>query len=421
MTKTKLLVLLPALLLTAALAPTLGAQCTLTLSEEGIVRLESGDDRLVTWNSVPGASSYLMEELIEGINEPSGPDFTFGGPYTESRNGEGRGITQYHVNHAVTYKTRFRLIVTALKREDPSWQPCKDDVLFVVEPDQDLAIAASLRIVPFAGKIRGRNGSDYSTSLIIAGTGLGPSRYDPVPPPRHDGTVDPPYDQLPKLYQGRVYFRPIGTVASETDPSVEYAVGGEETLVYDDIMATLGVTGIGTIEVRPKIGYPSPLVDAIIENRMPNGKRVGVRVAGVLGRHHVSRGDSATVGIRNTNDTRIAIGIRTIGAGGRLYFERFSADGHRIATTERHVDANTTVTFALGDLFATPLMTGDRVMVGYSGTRLGGIPGHVFPSSYGSVLFLTETGNDLDNPGVVYREPQQERFYQDGFDRFVVY
>jgi hypothetical protein len=417
--KTKLLVLLLAAI---ALAPTLRAQCTLTLSEEGIVRLQSGDDRLVTWNAVPGASSYLMEELIEGINEPSGPDFTFGGPYTESRNGEGRGVTEYHVNHAVTYKTRFRLKVTALARENPTWQPCSDDVLFVIEPDQDLAIAASLRIVPFAGKVRGRNGSDYSTSLIIAGTGMGPSRYDPEYPPRPDGTVNPPYDELPKLYQGRVYFRPLGTSASDSDPSIEYAVGGEETLVFEDIMAALGATGIGTIEVRPKIGYPTPLVDAIIENRMPNGKKVSVRVPGVLGRHHVSRGgDSATIGIRNTNDTRIAVGIRTIGAGGRVFFQRLSADGHRLEETERFVDANATVTFALQDLFQTPLQTGDRVVASYYGLRLVGIPGHVFPTGYGSVFFLTETGNDLDNPGVVYREPLQERFYQDGFDRFVVY
>jgi hypothetical protein len=408
-------------LLTLTLAATVHGQCTVALSHSGIVRVQSDEETLLTWDAVPGATGYLVQEVIEGINEPGPPDTMFGGPYTESRNYEMPAVLrEFHVSHAVTYKIRFRYIVTALNRGDANWQPCSADVLFVIEPDQELATLAETRIVPFAGKTRGRNGADYATSLILAGTGLGPSRTDPEPPPRPDGSKNPTYDELPKLYQGRIFFRPLNTPASDTDPFIEYALGGEETLVFDDIMQSLGATGVGTIEVRPRAGHPAPLVDAIIENRMPNGNRVGVRVGGELARHHVGRGNSATVGIRNTQDTRLSFGIRTFGTGGRVYFERFSADGHLLETAERYVDGNTTVSWALQDLFLTPLMAGQRVVAGYSGFRLYGANGEQFGIPRGAMFFLTETGNDLDNPAVIYRDPLQDRTYQNGFDRFIV-
>src|SRR5688500_15429012 len=79
----RLAVLLLAMLtLTAAIH----ADCTLQLSEEGVVRLASGEQQTLSWTPVPGATSYYVESLIEGLNEPSGPDFMFGAPYTESRN-----------------------------------------------------------------------------------------------------------------------------------------------------------------------------------------------------------------------------------------------------------------------------------------------------------------------------------------------
>src|SRR5258705_359627 len=40
----------PCLLLTAAAA----AQCNIQLSEQGVLHLKSGEQRTVTWNSVPG-------------------------------------------------------------------------------------------------------------------------------------------------------------------------------------------------------------------------------------------------------------------------------------------------------------------------------------------------------------------------------
>src|SRR5213075_1217787 len=87
----------PSLLITAA-AP---AQCNLQLSEQGVLHLKSGEQRTVTWSSVPGATSYYTEDLIQSLGDPAAPDFALGGPYRESHNGESPNLTSYLLTHQV--------------------------------------------------------------------------------------------------------------------------------------------------------------------------------------------------------------------------------------------------------------------------------------------------------------------------------
>ncbi|HEX7149846.1 MAG TPA: hypothetical protein VF618_00040 [Thermoanaerobaculia bacterium] len=393
----------------ALLATPLHAQCTLQISEEGIIRIASGEERTLTWNAVPGASSYLVEKLIEGLNDPAAPDFAFGSPYTESRNFETRTAGSVQVKHSVLYKIRFRYIVTALNRDNPSFQPCSDDVLYVVSPDEQLATTASKRIVPIVGKTPGANGANYTTALIITGTGLGlPDDNDPA---------------TPKLYRGRIVFRPVGTAASENDPSIEYELDGDDTVVYDDIMASLGATGTGTLEVIPRTyGHPTPQVDAIIENHMPDSRRFGVRIPALWGRDLLDRHQTVTFGIRSVTDNRLSVGVRALGSGfSGLILQHLKADGTVVETTQRSAPAETTVLYSLQELFSAPFTPGDRVIVRYTGFELMGPSGTRFGSPGGVVLFLTETGNHFNNPNIVYRERMNGSRYDEGFDRFVVY
>jgi hypothetical protein len=387
-------------MLCAFAAATLHAECTIQLSEQGTVRIQSGDQRTLTWNTVPGASSYYVEKIFEGLGEPAGPDFTFGGPYTESHNYEGRAMTSFIVSHAVLYKVRVRYVVSALNRENASFQPCKADVLYVVEPDERLVSIASRRIVPIAGKSLGMNGASYSTSLILAGRSLGFNLGQPKP------------------FEGRIYFRPLGAPESTNDPSIAYSLNDDQTVVYDDIMQTLGATGIGSIEIVPRIGWPTPLADAIIENRSADGKRYGARVPAVWARERLATTDSMTVGIRNNTDTRIAIGVRTLGSGGNVHFQRLSANGDYHQVENRFAPDNATVLYPLQEIFGSALAPGDRVIVRYQG--FGNFP-HAAESSKGVVLFLTETGNDTNDPNIVYRDSLEASPYFQGYGPVVVY
>jgi hypothetical protein len=395
----------------ASMASPLFAQCTLQLSDEGIVRMNSGDERTLRWNAVPGASSYLVETLIEGLNEPSGPDFTFGGPYTESRNGEGRNLTQYPVRHSVLYKMRFRYSVTALNRENPLFQPCKDDVLYVVEPDPASVRIAQSRIIPVAGKTPGANGANFTTALVLSGTGRG--TYV------HPGEEE--YHAQNPLYQGRIYFRPLGTASSDSDPSIPYRMHGDDTLVFDDIMETLGANGIGTIEVIAESGRPIPLADAIVENKLTDGRRAGVRIPGAWGRDLLRTNETVTIGIRNMTDARVAFGLRAMGGPGHVIFRLLRANGTEVEVVHRQARGDTTELFPLRELFTNPLSPGDRIIAGYAAHRLFGHDGIVFPSARGVVLFATETGNDFNTPNMVYLESMNGSRYERGFDQWVVY
>ena len=394
-----------AVLLALAGSAPLHAQCTLQLSDEGIVRMASGATRQLTWNAVPGATSYRVEQVTEGLNEPSGPDFTFGGAYTEAQNGEGQGnFTSIEVRHTVLYKIRFRYIVTALNRGDAAFQPCSDDVLYVVEPDQELASIAATRYIPLAGKTPGANGANFATTLMLSATGLKGNPDDP-------GTA--------KIYQGRVYFRPVGTEASANDPSIAYAIDGDETLVLEDVMQQLGASGVGTLEVVPRIGFPSPMVEAIVENRQGDGQKTGVRVPAAWGRDLLEPRQAVLVPIRNMTDARLSLGVRSLGGPGSLILQHRKANGSVVETVQRFSAGNTTELFPLQQLFTSPLEQGDRVQVGYFSFDLRGAEDTRFPGAKGVLLFLTETGNHFNNPNVVYL-PSIAGRWENGFDRFVV-
>jgi hypothetical protein len=405
MTRSKRLAVLVLALL--VVTPALHAACTLQLSDEGVVRIQSGEERELTWNAVPGATSYYLEVLTEGLNEPSGPDFTFGGPYTESANYEGRQMTTFRVRHAVTYKVRFRYLVTALNRDDASWEPCSDEVLYVVEPDARLAAISSARYVPMAGKSPGANGANFSTALILTGAGRGTTDDDP---------------ETPKLYQGRIWFRPLGQAPSDTDPSMAYAIDGEETLVIDDVMASLGASGTGTLEILPKPGYPTPLADAVIENRGSDGRRFGTRIPAIWGRSLVQKHAFRTVAftLRSASDARIAVGIRSLGGDGSAIFGHKRSDGTEVEFTNVIFRGDTTTLHSLADLFAGPFEKGDRITVRFHGFDLRGFNGQRFPGARGGIIFLTETGNDFNNPNLIHPESMDGAPFHDGYDPFVI-
>ncbi|HYR27647.1 MAG TPA: hypothetical protein VEU30_04235 [Thermoanaerobaculia bacterium] len=405
MTRSKrLAVLVLALLITT---PAAHAVCTLQLSDEGVVRMQSGEQRELTWNAVPGATSYYLEQITDGLNEPSGPDFTFGGAYTESRNYEGQQMTLFHVRHTVTYKMRFRYVVTALNRGDASWEPCSDEVLYVVEPDPILAAVSSARYVPMAGRAPGANGANFSTALVLTGTGRGTTDDDP---------------ETPKLYQGKIWFRPLGTEPSESDPSMPYAIDGDETLVIDDVMASLGATGTGTLEIAPKPGYPTPLADAIIENRGTDGRRFGTRIPSLWGRSLVRHFNHKSIAfpLRSANDARIALGVRSLGGHGFAIASHVRSDGTAVEHVNFFAPGDTTLLHTLSDLFAGPFQAGDRITVGFNGRAFVGPGSERFTGARGVILFLTETGNDFNNPNIIHPESTQGAPFDDGFAPFEI-
>jgi hypothetical protein len=257
--------------------------------------------------------------------------------------------------------------------------------LKLTEPNQDLATADKARIIPIAGRTLGSGGTEYVTSLILHTTG-GPQLL----------LIGP-------IYRGRIFFRPLGTTASDGDPNIAYAFHpGADTLVFDDILQSLGVAGVGTIEVRPDRGFPAPRAAAIIETRLPGGTRVRERMQATVARDHLfehQASDVASVAIRNPADTLLTIGARTFGRGGWIVFERFASDGSLLGAAFREIGNDMTSAWSLQEMFNV-MLPGDHIVGTYTSNHGSGNDG----VGRGMLWFLLETGKDLNDPNVTVLE-----------------
>jgi hypothetical protein len=149
----------------------------------------------------------------------------------------------------VTTDAQQHVYLVIAHNDDPASR-CVGEVRVGLEGNRNLGAITEKRIVPLVGSVRGANGSDFRTSLTMSKAAL---------------------------RKGRIVFRPTGTVASDADPFIRYLFGdnnaaGPQELYWDDIVAAIGASGTGSLEIIPdRIGEETAL-------RVPN---VSVRVYNV--------------------------------------------------------------------------------------------------------------------------------------------
>jgi hypothetical protein len=94
-----------------------------------------------------------------------------------------------------------------------------------------------VRVVPVVGSVIGANESFFRTSLQMTN-------------PEGTGSI-----------AGKLVFHPAGQPASASDPSLAYSIGPRQTVSYPDVIAALGASGIGSLDVFSDGGTP-PVVAA---------------------------------------------------------------------------------------------------------------------------------------------------------------
>jgi hypothetical protein len=222
--------------LIAALVLSLGsarAACILDL------RYEGGE---VRWTAVPGADRYQIQESFND--------------FATSRNFFTRN-TDFRVQHRVSYPVNVRYRVTAeltvgaqaLEVErTPTVAACTATITIPLDVDPEFRKSTGRAILPVVGSTPGAMGGQFKTSLKLTAGIPGQS--------------------------GRIVFHPAGRAAMETDPSRPYtfAVPGD-TLVFDDVVAEMGQSGIGSLEIVPDAAG-DPIVPAI-EARLFNDTSIG--------------------------------------------------------------------------------------------------------------------------------------------------
>jgi len=180
-----------------------------------------------------------------------------------------------------------------------------------------VAIESIYAVLPVAGSLPGNFGSFFRTGLQIANPNFGAT-------------------------QGRLVFHPAGVSGSSADPSQTFTIAARSTISFDDIVQSMGQSGLGTMDVvlPNDAGIPIPVArvfdDAgadgttgFAEEAVPLEGDKQVLFAGATG---------FLVGPADLTRFRYNIGIRTLLAGATLTFTVRDSGGAVIRTVDLAYD-----------------------------------------------------------------------------------
>jgi hypothetical protein len=157
-------------------------------------------------------------------------------------------------------------------------------LLLVVTAVADAQSASNTLIVPVAGSVTGANGETFRTALRLRGHG-----------------------------PGRIYFRGSSHFGDERDPSVAYFMHtsdeGNATVYFDDVMAAIGVSGLGSLDIVPDRPEFTFIAETYVYHQTPGG-RFGSDVPFVRS-GQVPDGHQVPIDPETLTTSRINVGIRT--------------------------------------------------------------------------------------------------------------
>jgi hypothetical protein len=183
-------------------------------------KVNSPNSYKLSWNPVSDSRSYEVTETVTSAD----------GSLTTTR--RATEVPEIQFTHEsitdVTYQYRIRAFSSS--------GACETTTAVKTFGDPVLRRAVRRGIVPVVGSTRGANGAVFKTYLKLEGINL----------------------------KGRVYFHPVGQPASDSDPSTPYDLVANRRIEWNDIVADLGQSGIGSLSIVPDEGSPLELPTATV-------------------------------------------------------------------------------------------------------------------------------------------------------------
>ncbi|HUR80393.1 MAG TPA: hypothetical protein VM733_06485, partial [Thermoanaerobaculia bacterium] len=250
------------ILLILSLAATAQATVRCQGTTRQSIDVQSGQSFTLPVVPVPGVLDYDVARSVDWtINNTE--TWSLGGVVATSRVRETTGaplIQERLYNTAPDFSYSTYYVVTATNAFDNTFHPCAQDFLVNVSADPVLSRDAVRAVVPVAGSLRGANNSTYRTRL----------------------TLDNPWSER---ISGRVVFHPSGRAGSAGDPSVQYSIDSKGVTTWDDVVAAMSATGLGSLDILPDraaVGiYVMPRVRVQVVSVSPGGGSFGADVPAV--------------------------------------------------------------------------------------------------------------------------------------------
>ena len=335
--KLRLLLVLPFVLVSFSAAA--AEFCDLDL------RYENGE---VRWRPIPGAVRYTVLESYGGLKAPF--------YYSTTR-------TFVTVDHRASNNMTVRYVVTAevedgVRLTAVSWaDACTGMIDVPVPADPSFKKFTRRAIVPVVGSTPGAFGGQFRTAIELRGAAN---------------------------EHGRIVFHPAGQVASDADPSIPYSFVDRRVIAHDDIVAVMGRSGLGSLEIIPDADSIDriPEVSVRLYNDTSMGT-FGTYTAPVFPYDYLR---PASMQVRMPDARfRVNVGIRTLAATTVQSIIR-RADGRLDGLRTTSFPAGWMEMKSMTDFLGVALQPGDQVTLSYSGA---------------AIPFYTITENQTNDPTLV--------------------
>jgi hypothetical protein len=340
--------------LALVLAPRALWACTMTL-QTAEPEPESGHDYTISWTAVPGASRYTVIEAAGDLED------VFGKNEADIGND-----TSVEFEHFVAADTKFNYVVRAYSNSDPYDPLCAGTASVEVQGDTGVRDFAARGVIPVVGSAPGAYGAQFKTYLALHGNGQ----------PLH----------------GKIIFHRSGQAISDSDPSMPYDLSSDvRTQTWDDVVAAMGQSGIGSLDIVPTLGpfgsRTLPVIEVRVYNDAPNGTYGSAENVYYPGEVFQSASIAQTIHFTDAR-FRANVGVRTLESRVRATVNVFDAAGNLRTGSPKVVTIHETGMY-MGSpeaLFGLSLNPGDTMTVDWDG--------EAFP-------FHTITENQTNDPYVV--------------------
>lgn len=264
----------------------------------------------------------------------------------------------------------FHYTITWQQQAGNVFETCTANARVTVTADPVLRKLLRRSILPIVGSVRGANGSNFKTELRLRGVAS---------------------------TRGRMVFRPVGTLPSDSDPSMPYAFEtGSETLVWDDVVAAMGTSGLGTLEFIPDEGSEdyAPRGEARLYNDTGDGGTFGTRASTILPIDFLGGPASGAI-LPLRAGSRGMIGLRTLEKV-RLFVDIIPANGRSFNAGIRDLPADFTIFTTPEGLAGRTLAPGDTVSLR--------------AQNGAAIAFYSLTDNKTNDPELVIAEKPRSSY-----------
>ena len=239
-------------------------------------------------------------------------------------------------------------------------QACTESLTVPLKPDASFRALTRRGIIPIVGSGPGANGGKFKTSIRLTST---------------EGQQ-----------RGMLVFHPAGRAAAPNDPSMRYTFDGVgETLAIDDVVATLGASGVGSLDVIPDEGASNtlPSIDIRLFNDTPSGT-FGTST-NAFAPFDFLQAPALTFAIPEADQPfRINAGIRTLTATSAKYLI-YGTNGRLRDFGDLFWPADFTALGSVQQFLGTTVAPGESVTIFFSGS---------------AIPFYTRTENRTNDPEV---------------------